>query len=258
SVLSPYLVQMSIFSAIDSTERTMGEAAFSINGEVEFENGAAPLRIANMYSGNFSIAAQVALAAASPLAYAMESGFDALKPKRIALHIDSYPAKRELRIDRMWSSRREVRPGERVEVTVALSGDNGFETTRTIGYQVPVGAPAGPLQFTASDAASVNFADYAQLLIDTPRTAAQIVAFLNGLHSNTKAYVRVLRAEPSFTVDGQALPAAPPSLAIVMGRSQTSPAGALANASSKLAEFEIGAGDMVIGGSKTIQVEVKE
>ncbi len=258
SILSPFLLQMAIFSAIDATERSLGDSAFHITGEVEFRDGVAHLKIDNMYSGNFNVSAQVALAVASPLAYALGSGFEALKLKRVALNIDSYPQKRELRIDQMWASRREVRPGESVDLMIVLGGDNGFETTHKVTYNVPVGAPLGPLQFTATDAMTANLSDYVQLLTQTPRSPSQVVEFLNGLHPNTRAYVRVTRAEPSFTGEGQVLPAAPPSLAIVMGRTQASPGGAPASGLSKLAEFEIGAENMVISGSKTIQVEVKE
>ena len=35
-LLSPLLIQMAVFSAIDSTERTMGAASFRVTGEIDF------------------------------------------------------------------------------------------------------------------------------------------------------------------------------------------------------------------------------
>ncbi len=257
-VLSPFLLQMAVFSAIDATERSVGDSSFSITGELEFEKGSVPLKIDNMYAGDMNLAAQVSMAAAVPLAYTMQSGFDSLQLKRVALEIGSFPEKRELQIDQVWSSKREVRPGESVDLTVLLAGENGAEVTRKVTYRVPVGAPTGPLQFSAADATTINLTEYRQMISAPPKSAAQLVSFMNGLRRNTRAYLRVWRAEPAYDVAGESLPDPPPSLGMILARSQSSLSGMPAPANSKVAEFEINAGDVVVSGSKTIQVEVKE
>jgi hypothetical protein len=68
----------------------------------------------------------------------------------------------------------------------------------------------------------------------------------------------VWRAEPSYDVAGDNLPGPPPSLGMILARSQNSLSGMPAPSNSKVAEFEIDAGGAVVSGSKTIQVEVKE
>ena len=75
---------------------------------------------------------------------------------------------------------------------------------------MPIGAPAGPLYFTVADATTTNLADFRQILTASPRTAAQLIATVNSLHPNTKAYVRVWRADPAFQLEGADLPAPPP------------------------------------------------
>jgi hypothetical protein len=258
TILSPFLLQMAVFSAIDATERMVGESSFAVSGEVEFAGGAPPLKLNNMYAGDMNLAALVSLSTAVPLAYVMQSGFETLKLKRVALEIGSFQRKRQLQIDQLWSSRREVRPGESVDLTVVLAGDNGTELTRKVTYRVPIGALPGPLQFTAADALTINLTEYRQLISTPPKSAAQLISFMNGLRSNTKAYLRVWRAEPAYEVQGESLPGPPPSLGMILARSQASLTSLPALANSKVAEFEIGAGDMVVSGSKTIQVEVKE
>jgi hypothetical protein len=145
-----------------------------------------------------------------------------------------------------------------VDLTVLLAGENGTEVRRKVTYRVPVGAPAGPLQFSAADATTINLTEYRQLIMSPPKSAAQLVSFLNGLRPSTKAYVRVWRAEPSYDVAGESLPGPPPSVGLILARSQSSLSGMPAPANSKVAEFEIDAGGAVVSGSKTIQVEVKE
>jgi len=156
------------------------------------------------------------------------------------------------------ASRREVRPGEKIQLNVLLTGENGTETTRQVEYQVPIGAEAGPLYFTVSDAGTANLSDFRQILTANPRSAGQLITTVNDLHPNTKAYIRVWRAEPAFQLEGADLPAPPASVALIMEGSQTSQAGITQIRNSKIAEMEIDGGDMVISGVKTIQVEVKE
>jgi hypothetical protein len=257
-VLSPFLLQMAVFSAIDATERSVGSSSIGVTGEFEFEKGSTPLRVANMYTGDMNLAAQVSMAAAVPLAYAMQSGFESLRLKRVALEIESFAETRDLQIDQVWSSKRQVRPGESVEITVLLAGENGAEVRRKVTYRVPVGAPTGPLQFSAADATTINLTEYRQMIAAPPKSPAQLVSFLNGLRTNTKAYLRVWRAEPAYEVSGETLPGPPPSLGMILARSQSSLSAMPAPANSRVAEFAIDAGNMVVSGSKTIQVEVKE
>jgi hypothetical protein len=257
-VLSPFLLEMAMFSALDATERSTGQASFGVSGTVEFEGGFAPLKLSNMYSGDFNLAAQAAISTASPLAYAIASGFDDIQLKSISLDIESFPRKREMQIDQVWASRREVRPGETLDVTVVLAGANGAELTRKVSYTVPIGAPPGPLEVTVADAATINVTEFRQMLMAAPKSAVQLISFLNALRANTKAYVRVWRMLPAYDVAGETLPDPPPSAALILSRSQPSLSIMPALPNSKLAELEIDAGDMVVTGAKTIQVEVKE
>lgn len=192
------------------------------------------------------------------MAYAVGSGFDAVQLKSVALHIEAFPRKRQLQIDQVWSSRRDVRPGETIDLTVTLQGDNGAELTRKVSYAVPIGAAAGPLQFTVADATTMNLTEFRQLLVAPPDSPAQLIAFLNALRPNTKAYVRVWRATPAYDVEGETLADPPPSVAMILARTQPSLSTMAALPNSKLAEMQIDGGDMVVSGTKTIQVEVKE
>jgi hypothetical protein len=258
ALLSPLLLQMAVFSAIDETERTVGAGTIRISGEVEFQNAPAPLHVDNLYAADNGSAMQVSLSAAVPVAFAMQSGFDGLKLKKVTLNLEAFDQKKQLTIDGITTSRRDVRAGEKVQLNVALVGDNGVETTRTLEYQVPIGAEPGPLYFTVSDATNANIADFRQVLAATPRTSGQVLTTVNNLHPNTRAYVRVWRADPAFQLEGVDLPDPPASVSMILAGQQSSSAGITQTRNSKVAAMEVDAGDMVVTGSKTVQVEVKE
>jgi len=258
TMLSPLLLQMAVFSAIDATERTVGASSIRVTGQIEFQNASAPLRINNMYAADNGSPMLASLSAAIPVAFVMQGGFDSLQLKRVSINLEAFDQKKQLTIDAITASRREVRSGEKLQLSVSLTGENGAETIRRVDYQVPVGAEPGALYFTVADANTANIADFRQVLTATARTPGQLVSTVNNLHSNTKAYIRVWRADPAFQLEGADLPDPPASVSLILAGSQSSSAGITQTRNSKIAEMEIDIGDMAVTGSKTVQVEVKE
>jgi hypothetical protein len=156
------------------------------------------------------------------------------------------------------SSKRTVRPGEEIELATVLAGDNGVEVVRKVRYRVPDGAEPGALYFTVADGASTNLTEFRQILTNPPKSVPQLVSTVNSLRANTKAYIRVWRTDPAYQLEGVDFPDPPPSVALILAAAQPALGAISQIRNSKLAELEIAAGEMMISGSKTIQVEVKE
>ena len=256
-LLSPLLVQMAVFSAIDATERTVGAASFRVSGQIEFD-GASPVKLDNMYSADNGSPMLVSLGASIPLAYVLQSGFPGLRVKSVDLHIDSSDQKKQFQIDDVSVAHRTVRPGEKVELTAVLAGDNGVEVERKVEYRVPESFTPGPLYFTVADGTTTNLTEFRQYLTIQPKSTAQLIALVNALRPNTRAYVRVWRPEAAFQLAGEELADPPPSVAMLLTNAQRSSGGITQVLNSKIAEMEIGAGEVVISGAKTILVDVKE
>jgi len=256
-VLSPYIVQTAVYSAIDATERTLGLASYSLRGGVEFVQSVPPLKLDNTYAGDFNVPLLASSGVASPLASILGAGFDALKIKSISLEIEASERKRLLQVDQVTASPKQVHPGGLVELSVTFTGENGLESQKTVQYRVPVGAPAGVLSFTVSDGSMTNALDYQQMSSSAPKSPTQLVSFLNNLRPNTNAYVRVWRTDPAFEVQGRDLPDPPPSVGLILAKAQAAQ-GAWLPHGSKVDEMQIDTGDVVVNGSKTAQVEVKE
>jgi SpoIVB peptidase S55 len=254
-VLTPLVAQMAVFSAIDATARTIGAASYTVRGKINFESGS--VKLDNVYSGDVSVSTLASIGIATPLSYALASGFDALKLKNVSLEISALDQRRQMQIADLVAPRR-VRPGEEVEILVVLSGENGAETTRKVRYRVPVGAETGPLYLTASDATSANYVDMQTASGAAFRSPSQVLDMLNGLRTNTSAYLRVWRAGASYTVEGRDLPDPPASVAMILGRAQPGGQNQLNPRGAELAEIEVASGGNVVTGSKTIQLEVHE
>jgi hypothetical protein len=256
-VLAPLVLQMAVYSAVDATERSLGAGSYTVKGTIEFEKGMAPVLLDNTYAGDFGVPGMVSSGVAAPLSYALSAGFDALNIKNIDIFIEASETKRVLQVDQI-TARKEARPGDPVELTLSFTGENGAVVERRISYSLPVGSPTGTLQFTVTDAAAANLADYQQFIGTQPKSPTQVVSLLNKLRRNTKAYLRITRNEVTYQAQGVDLPDPPPSLALVLAKAQGASAMNPLAQGMAIAEIPIDLGDAVVSGTKTIQVEVKE
>jgi len=256
-LLSPLLIQMAVSNALDATERSVGASSVRMTGQVEFANAPAPVKIDSFYAMDSGASGLASANAAVPAAFVMQSGFKSLALKKVSINLDVFEQNRSLAVNGVTPSRRSVRPGEDVTLTVFLAGEGGAEVTRRITYQAPIGLEPGALYFTVSDAATANLADFRQVLSVAPRTPAQAISIVNALHPNTRAYVRVWRTDPAFQLEGVDLPDPPASVALIFGAQATS-GGVAQTRNAKIGEMEIDTGGMAVTGSKTIQVEIKE
>ncbi len=94
----------------------------------------------------------------------MGAGFDALKIKDINLEIEASERKRLLQVDQVYARRpKKFSPANPSNLTVTFTGENGVEIQKNVRYTVPVGAPAGTLNFTVADATYSNALDYQQM-----------------------------------------------------------------------------------------------
>jgi hypothetical protein len=252
-LLTPFLVQVATFSALDATERLTGPATVAVDGTLEFEKSP-PVAVRNVYAAETAAPAIASLAGAIPLSYALQSGFPEFDVKRVTLEISEVEEKKQLQVQQLWASRNTVRPGDAADLHITLSGPGG-QVRRQATWHVPGGARPGPVQVTVLDATATNLTDYAFVFSQPPSSADRVRDVLNGLRANDTLTLRVTSGEPTYILHGQAMPDLPPSLALVLRRA---PAGALLGPASKIAEFDFRVDGFVVSGTRSVQLEIKE
>ncbi len=262
-LLTPFLLQLALFSAIDATERTIGVSSLRAEGRVVFEGTAQPLTINNVFASDLSVAMGASANMVVPLSFALEAGFPQLRVKSADFKLLSAEEKKSLQIDQIWASARQVAPGGSVDVSVLFTGESGVEIVRHASVRIPVGAQAGVLNLTVSDANGLNFPELAGLSPSTVSRPDELLKELSAIRPSDQAYLRVWRQEPTFPVAGREIADPPPSIAMVMNRTLGTGigAGAIMLVSARgatIEEIEMSPGNYVVSGSKTIQVEVKE
>jgi hypothetical protein len=257
--LSPFLLQMALFSAVDATERQVGAASYRVGGAVEFSNGLPPLRLDNMYSAPSMAAFQLATSTAIPLAFLMQSGLNDVAVRAIRVDIEALDEERNLEIDRVWASQTRLRPGETVRLTAALHGNNGEEILRSVDYEVPLGMRPGELFVSFSDGATLNLMEWQNLFGNgKAREVPELVRAINRLRRNDRLYVRLWRPGRALRVHTEQLPAPPASVASVLSLPSAAGGRDAQDWQSTLGEFELDGLASVVEGNISMKVTVIE
>jgi hypothetical protein len=254
SVLTPFLLQMALFSAIDGTERTLGSSTISVAGQIRFDGDLPPLQIDQTVAGDFNAPLVASLVSAAPLATLLQTASDPVKVTGIDLQITSAEERRLWQIEHVSVSRKKVYPGDAVRISVVMNGAGDQDEVRHVDYVVPVGSPAGTLTVIASDALTANLAEN-RLFGPQGRTARQILTQANSLRRNSSAWVRVARPEPAIQVAGADFPNLPAGFTLLLGREQSQPL-VTGLSGSRVFEAEVPMDRGVVSGQKTVSIEV--
>jgi len=100
-----------------------------VKGQIEFGDGSAPVKLDNMFAGDghFGDASGAIGVHSSGVCSTGRLRYPA--DQTVALDIESFDQKKQLQIDSVFASRREVPPGEPIELDGGLVGENGAVRT---------------------------------------------------------------------------------------------------------------------------------
>ncbi len=263
--LTPFVTQAALFSVLDATERTAGRGTVQLAGRVEWEDQLPPLEITGTFVSDSGLVQQASTDAVVPLGFVLGAGFGDIHLKKITFRLEANESKQQLHLAQAWTSTHDVHPGEALQISALLEGENGFQMSRTLHYQIPSGAPDGPLNLTLSDGNTLNYPEFAGLSQSSSHSAADLIRTINSFRDNNALYVRVWRPQPSFTISSPTssseLDDPPPSVALVLSdpsNSATNNAGLALIRGSEVAQLSVSTPGFVVTGAKTLQVEVKE
>jgi hypothetical protein len=249
--LTPLLLNITLFSTIQSTERSLGDSTISVRGQINVV-GQTPIQIERRFSSQ-NAGVQAAGAVATPVAALLTSGFDNVQLGPITLDITSTDDRRAGTLDRIALDRTEVGRGETVEVQAYVRTDSGRQFVQRIPVKIPTDVPAGQLVLFVGDGSALQQASAAQAFVQ--KDLAQLVGAINKIKKNDRLYVKLFRITPGAVIGTDELPNLPPSVVATLNSDRTS-GGFTATALSPLYEEELPAAEFVIEGQQLIAINV--
>ncbi len=250
---TPLLTYLAVANALGGYERQIGTATFAIEGSARIA-GHDAVRFEDVFSGG-SAAVGVSSAVAGPVTVLMGNTFEPVRVEAIDLTIKASERTLTSVIDRVWLDDTRPRAGRTLPLKVLVREYGGSERVYTVPVAVPTNAPRS-LTILVADAATMGQWDQRELrATQRPQSVAQIIAMLNGQRRNNRLYVRLLANDAGAVVDGQPMPALPPSVLSVLEADREG--GAFARLSrAVLGAWDVST-DRAVSGSRTIGVTLE-
>lgn len=251
-VLTPLLTYVSIVNTLGSWEREFGAASFTVKGNARVK-GHGTIAFEDIFTGDTASMGAASYVVA-PLTLLLKNNFEPIEVERVDLTISSAEEPKTASIARVWINEFKPRPGQTVHVNVLTRTYRGEESTRTVPIVIPAHA-SGTMSIMVSDGARLTQLEQRELRQTLQADSiGQMLKAINRVRKNNRLYVRLLGGEAGAIVNGEPLPALPPSvLAVLEGDRNGGSFAPLQNAS--LGEWEV-ATDFALSGSRVLTFSI--
>lgn len=256
SFLTPFLLTFTVQNSIVSSERTIGGQTLHLKCRISVR-GQPEVSFQNSVSALIRTPTVAALAAASPVNFLLNSGFDNVVVERIELEIRAVEQTREAILEKVWQDKLEARPGETLNLTLFLRKPNGETLAEKYPVKIPEAVASGDLSIIVADGSSLaQMDDEIGMGEFVPQNLRQLIRAINNLKKNDRLYIRLFRDEPGAIIGGEGLPNLPPSLLALYESGKTS--GNVKSIKKAIyVEYELPATDFVLSGKEVIQVNIE-
>jgi hypothetical protein len=249
--LTPLLLNMTIYSTLTSSERSLGDSTVSIRGKIEVK-GQEPILLERRFSMQ-GAGVSAAGSVAAPVQALMSSGFEGVELGPITLDIAATDVRKVATLDRIALDRSEVRSGETVEVQAYVRTESGKQFVQRIPVQIPADVPPGQLVLFVGDGGTLQQASASQSFV--PQDLGQLVGAINKMKKNDRLYVKLFRITTGAVIGTDEMPNLPPSFVATLNSDRAS-GGYTPTVLSPLGEQELPPAEYVINGQQLIGISV--
>lgn len=249
--LTPLLLNMTIYSTLTSSERSLGDSTVSVRGKIEVK-GQETITLERRFSmqgAGISAAGSVA----APVQALLSSGFEGVELGPITLDIAAADSRRVASLDRIALDRNEVRSGETVEVQAYVRTESGKQFVQRIPVQIPADVPPGQLVLFVGDGGTLQQVSAAQSFV--PKDLGQLVGAINKIKKNDRLYVKLFRITTGAVIGTDEMPNLPPSFVATLNSDRSS-GGYTPTVLSPVGEKELPPADYVVNGQQLITISV--
>jgi SpoIVB peptidase S55 len=252
-VFTPLLSYVAMLNTLATYERQFGPATFAVKSRTRIK-GHKDLVVEDVFASD-NPAAGLAAAVGGPLTMLLTNDLEPIKIDGVDIAIEASETPRSVTIARVWLDEIRPRAGRTVPLKVLTRSYRGEEKILTLPIDIPANVSGG-LSVLVTDGRSLNAMEQRELRRSLqPQSVAQMIRVLNDTRRNNRIYVRLLAGTPGAVVNGEALPALPPSvLAVLEGDRNGGSFTPIRSAA--VGEWEIPMNSAVIG-SRLLAIDVE-
>jgi hypothetical protein len=254
--LTPLMMNVAMITTLAATERMIGPSTVEMKGHIRLANGES-VDVEDVVSSDLNTPNLATAAVSAPLTYLLGTAFPDLRVEGIYLEIVSRSEKRVATIEQVWSSKSEVRPGEKIEVTVVLRTPSGDALVKKIPVEIPESVSDKALSLVVGSGSTINSLQRRlSPLTTTPRDLSQMVRALNRMRRNNRLYALLMAPQRSFLLQGDEYPSPPPSLVQTFLADPSVSSRMVMSGTSVVGDFETDPSPYTIRGQETLLLKV--
>lgn len=258
-ILTPVLLNVSLGGIVTTEERAIGDLSLGLLGNIYLENGM-NIRLDDLFSGQFD-ASVVSLSSliAGVVYFLTNNEFEELGIHRIDLNIQAFEEVKFSFLEKVWLSKYEASPGERIDVKIDYRTFRGESHREEGSIQVPNLPPGSEFQIVVADAASMAKIEMSQYRTATfvPRNLSQLVRMLNNLRKNNRIYIKMIASKPGIFLRGEEMSNLPPSMRSMFASPRAAASSPTELTRSTLMEYQLPI-PYVFRGEAVIPVKIKK
>src|ERR1700755_267230 len=249
--LTPLLLNMTVYSTITSSERSLGDSTVSVRGTIEVK-GQEPVTLERRFSTT-GAGINAAGSVAAPVQALLSSGFEGVELGPITLDIAASDSRRAASLDRISLDQNEVHSGETVEGQAYVRTESGKQFVQRIPVSIPADVPPGQLVLFVGDGGTLQQALATQSFV--PQDLGQLVGAINKMKKNDRLYVKLFRITTGAVIGTDEMPNLPPSFVATLNSDRAS-GGYTPTVLSPIDEKELPPAEYVISGQQLIGINV--
>lgn len=258
-ILTPVLLNVSLGGIVTTEERAIGDLSLGLLGNIYLENGM-NIRLEDLFSGQFD-ASVVSLSSllAGVVYFLTNNEFEELGIHRIDLNIQAFEEVKVSFLEKVWLSKYEASPGERIDVKIDYRTFRGESQREEGSIQVPNLPPGSEFQIVVADAASMARIEMSQYRSATfiPRNLSQLVRMLSNLRKNNRIYIKMIASKPGIFLRGEEMSNLPPSMKSMFASPRAAASSPTELTRSTLMEYQLPI-PYVFRGEAVIPVKIKK
>jgi SpoIVB peptidase S55 len=213
-LFTPLLTFVTVFNTLGSYERQFGAATYTISGKARVK-GHSDVAFENLFTGDTSLSG-AATYIAGPITMLLANDLEKIQIDGVDITVASAEEPRSATLERVWLDDARPRAGRTSTLKVLTRTYRGEERVRSLPIEIPPHA-SGSLTLLVSDGTSLTQWEQREARRPMPaQSVAQMIRTFNKSRKNNRLYVRLVSAGPGAIVEGESLPALPPSVLAVL------------------------------------------
>jgi hypothetical protein len=250
-VLTPLLLNITVYNSLVAQERSIGDSTVSIDGQIKLKNQA-PIKLQRRFGGSQALQLTSG-AATAPMNALLRGQFSDLDFESISLELKIDDGSEAAILDRLAIDRGEVRAGDTVEIQAFVRTSSGNVFVERIPFKIDGDVAPGTYSIAVGDGTAIQKNEAVQHFV--PKDLSELVATINKVRLPDRLYAKMFRTTTGVVVGTNEMPNLPPSVLATLNNDRMT-GGTKPSVQSVVKVTEIPPAKFIITGEQTLTFEV--